>query len=519
MDHPIPLVFSLADIELALHGAVVTKVIYLEDPEKAIPADVQPDHPIEIPEDSEHAAFDAAQENGRLMAIVRLGNRKPSAAELQTVAVDGTILLPGDKYLKAPVLPSVFAFWAVPFFDPIIGPRVRNEEWFLNGGDRKDRLGIGSGGRLGGLNPTDVSVEYSISGNRRVTLLPGRPPSRITAPRFVLSAAVELLTAACDIRQGLTTNTGRETPSSIKDRTAPMAEIAHEKANESIGRMRASSYVGRVGTSFYVGSSKPMAVGQVEGVKVQGALVEPEQLTAYPTLLPLTVTKTVDPAGPVQSGDIVTITIRYANTGSKAISDVVVSDSLSARLEYVKGSAQTDRPANFTAEENEVASMIVRWELPGSLLPGQAGTIRFKAKVRWRLVRGEAPPPGGLRPRRTPPTHPAARRPARGRTRPTHTANTLRTPGATTPGKKPERTGSPRRPERAEQARTYARGPAGGADEPGRSQEGEQGNAGGPADAAREAEAEERTRRTGPAPPERGNPGADRGTRACTEPG
>jgi uncharacterized repeat protein (TIGR01451 family) len=272
----------------------------------------------------------------------------------------------------------VFAFWAVPFFDPIIGPRVRNEEWFLNGGDRKDRLGIGSGGRLGGLNPTDVSVEYSIAGNRRVTT---SNVVAITAPRFVIRR-VELLTAGCDIRQGIATNTGREVPSSLKDRTAPMAEIAHEKANESIGRMRASSYVGRVGTSFYVGSSKPMAIGQVEGVKVQAALVEPEQLTAYPTLLPLTVTKTVDPAGPVQSGDIVTITIRYANTGSKAISDVVVSDSLSARLEYVKGSAQTDRPANFTAEENEVASMIVRWELPGSLLPGQAGTIRFKAKVR-----------------------------------------------------------------------------------------------------------------------------------------
>jgi uncharacterized repeat protein (TIGR01451 family) len=94
------------------------------------------------------------------------------------------------------------------------------------------------------------------------------------------------------------------------------------------------------------------------------------------------VTKVVDPPGPKQSGEVVTITIRYANTGAKEASDLVVSDSLSARLEYVPGSAQTDRPANFTAAENEAGSVLLRWELPGTLLPGQAGTIRFKAKVR-----------------------------------------------------------------------------------------------------------------------------------------
>ena len=102
---------------------------------------------------------------------------------------------------------------------------------------------------------------------------------------------------------------------------------------------------------------------------------------AYPTC-PLTVTKSVDPPGPKEPGEIVTITIKYANTGSKAVSDLVVSDSLSGRLEYVPGSAASDRPANFTAAENEVGSVVVRWELPGMLLPGQTGMVKFKAKVR-----------------------------------------------------------------------------------------------------------------------------------------
>ena len=77
-----------------------------------------------------------------------------------------------------------------------------------------------------------------------------------------------------------------------------------------------------------------------------------------------------------------TFTIRYLNTGNRPISEVVVSDSLSGRLEYVAGSNQSDRAANFSASANEAGSMIVRWELPGAILPGQGGVVKFKAKAR-----------------------------------------------------------------------------------------------------------------------------------------
>ena len=77
-----------------------------------------------------------------------------------------------------------------------------------------------------------------------------------------------------------------------------------------------------------------------------------------------------------------TFTIRYLNTGNKPISDVVVNDSLSGRLEYVRGSNQSDRAANFSASANDAGSVVVRWELPGVILPGQGGTVKFKAKVR-----------------------------------------------------------------------------------------------------------------------------------------
>ncbi|MFO0826063.1 MAG: hypothetical protein U0792_23590 [Gemmataceae bacterium] len=161
-----------------------------------------------------------------------------------------------------------------------------------------------------------------------------------------------------------------------------MANITEVKANEFIGRVRPMAYVGNIGVGVFIGITKPAAVAQVSGVKVEGTYVEPEQLTAYPTLCPLTVTKQVDPPGPKQQGEIVTIVIRYANTGTKAATDIVISDSLSGRLEYVVGSSQTDRPSNFSAADNEAGSSVLRWELPGTLLPGQSGTIKFKAKIR-----------------------------------------------------------------------------------------------------------------------------------------
>ncbi len=61
---------------------------------------------------------------------------------------------------------------------------------------------------------------------------------------------------------------------------------------------------------------------------------------------------------------------------------MAVSDSLSGRLEYVPGSAQADRDAVFTTEQNEAGSMILRWEISGRLAPDESGVLRFQAKVR-----------------------------------------------------------------------------------------------------------------------------------------
>ena len=377
-DYPAAIPFSQADIEKAVGGAVVTKVVYLEDPDKAIPADVSPDAPVEFPNATEAAAIKSALESGRLIAIVRLGDRPPPADWLRFSAIDGTILLPGERYLKSPLIPPTIPYYACPLYDPLLGPKGPKEECFVDGGDRGNRLGIGPGGRLGGLDPTDVGVEYTIAGRRRVTT---SNVVCLCAPRFMIQRA-DLTPGGFNVPVVIASHVGATGLLAFKDRSAPMSEVGREKPTGFDGRQRPMAYVGKVGTAFFVGTNRPVVHAQVEGIQIAAALVEPEQLTAYPTLRPLTVSKSIDPNGPVPIGEVVTVTIKYSNTGNRTLTDLVVSDSLSGRLEYVAGSQESDRAANFSAVANEAGSVVVRWELPGALLPGQTGTVRFRAKVR-----------------------------------------------------------------------------------------------------------------------------------------
>ena len=75
--YPVPVTFSRYDIQQALAGALVTRVIYLEDPETAQLTD--PLHR-EFPQEVTPAenVLQRADQLGRPMIIIRLGNRRPS---------------------------------------------------------------------------------------------------------------------------------------------------------------------------------------------------------------------------------------------------------------------------------------------------------------------------------------------------------------------------------------------------------------------------------------------------------
>jgi uncharacterized repeat protein (TIGR01451 family) len=87
-------------------------------------------------------------------------------------------------------------------------------------------------------------------------------------------------------------------------------------------------------------------------------------------------TKTAKP------GDIVDFTIRFDNLGDQVINQVMLVDNLTTRLEYVPGSAQSSREADFSTERNEGDSLVLRWDFADPLEAGQGGLVRFHCRVR-----------------------------------------------------------------------------------------------------------------------------------------
>jgi uncharacterized repeat protein (TIGR01451 family) len=83
-----------------------------------------------------------------------------------------------------------------------------------------------------------------------------------------------------------------------------------------------------------------------------------------------------------QPGDLVRFTLRFQNVGDQLIGNVTILDNLSTRLEYVPDSQQCSLEANFSAEENEGESLVLRWEIIEPLDVGQGGVIHFQCRVR-----------------------------------------------------------------------------------------------------------------------------------------
>jgi uncharacterized repeat protein (TIGR01451 family) len=96
---------------------------------------------------------------------------------------------------------------------------------------------------------------------------------------------------------------------------------------------------------------------------------------------PLVIIKWPDKCG-AQIGDVVTFFLKYSNQGGKPIADIIVSDSLAARFEYVPNSARSDRDAVFTIQPNEAGSLIMRWEVATPLPPGKSGMVSFQVRIR-----------------------------------------------------------------------------------------------------------------------------------------
>jgi uncharacterized repeat protein (TIGR01451 family) len=437
-NYPAAIVFTPEEIERALHGVLLTKVIYLEDPEKALPVASTVDRPLELDAGTGLDPVAEAKEHGRPMIVVRLGSRQLDAAEMTKQTLPGLILLPGEPRLDQPPYPPYVAFNCWPLYDPVAGPRMPVEECLKDGGDKGLPAGFDAHGKLYGLDPSDTVAEYRDSlGNKQLAI-----SNRICicVPRF---GVIRQETPLSGYESLATLNAhgavlGQDqlrvkTPSRERDGTEPllalgsrerpsiyltrasigqiirveilqarhnytetmmlfMTETPHQLTEVQRTEMRKQVEVAyklsrRDTLRSVTGYEGPAVVGRVLDTNLIATLQEARDYTACceekPQVpdKPLQLCKWAEPHDP-KVGDVVTFHLKYSNVGGKPITDVAVADSLTGRLEYIPGSAVSDRDAVFTLQANEAGSVVVRWEITGVLQPGQVGVVTFQARIR-----------------------------------------------------------------------------------------------------------------------------------------
>lgn len=378
--HPVPIAFTGDDIDRALEGRMVTKVYYLEDADRAPPVTGRPGEAIEGPADSVEDAVEDARHRGRLMLIVRLGERPFTREELAAENVPGTILFPGSAKLPVPAVPPILPFQGVIVVDPIIGMKGAGEECIKDGGDIGLRAAPGPGpGSVGGLDTTDTVMQYTTRSGSRT-----QPSNRvcICVPRFG-ALRVETIPVGHEQFRAAQAIVQAQVPGKIGFRTMPGEVIGREQVRGVIGHVRASGIESRTGpAALDLWSGRPAGLSSIQGVAVVAQARGPEEITAFPGCTSLMIQKWIDPAHPEKIGQEVTVHLKFMNPTTEEMADVVIADSLASRLEYVAGTAKSSRPATFVATPNAAGSMVLRWAIDGKLMPGESGTITFKVRIK-----------------------------------------------------------------------------------------------------------------------------------------
>lgn len=115
----IPIEITQEDMELALSGRFVTRVVYLEEPDSALPARTTPQSPSWFDVGPGRDPLATADALGRPVAIVRMGGRVPDANELcspafmfgcpPVIKLPPMPVMPTPKAAPAPASPEKIA--------------------------------------------------------------------------------------------------------------------------------------------------------------------------------------------------------------------------------------------------------------------------------------------------------------------------------------------------------------------------------------------------------------------------
>jgi len=427
--YPIRVAFTEADfIDAADHNRLVTQVIYLEDPEQALPISLPKD---EIPVVSLNPAeqpLKVAAALGRVMAVVRVGGRRPSPEEMSNGSMGpGAAPLGGPcPFTEADGARCPVACGPASGTPPPPGrPWLPRDEFLCDGGDHAEPAHFGGDGGLSGIDPRDAVIQFD--DGRRPRALPTNTVC-VYAPRFS-EVRLSLGPNENTISQSVVQNryTAKEVTEAV--RQGPKKLVLNQTAESARRRDRASGLGGNVRAGVHGDERKPAAYDNSDQVaihrKAQGAVdarqrqviaglrerqkflgiktAESAVITGItegagqtvmswvpretvgvevpPARPGLAVIKRVS-AGEAEAGDVLTYVIQYRNMGNTPINAVTVVDSLLPRLGYVKGTAQGPRGTAFTVGENRAGSTELKWVLAAPVPPGVEGHVSFQAVVR-----------------------------------------------------------------------------------------------------------------------------------------
>ena len=194
--YPIRVVFNQDDLDDAVdRGRLVTKVIYLEDPDQAIPFQHAQGPGLRSSRSTRPSRrCGSPRRLGRPVAIVRMGGRRPTdrgnpgrsrrrhRARLGREHRVGALPVP---VLRAAHAARCRAGRSARRRRRRPGPSLPRDEYLCDGGDRGTPAAPGGNGRVGGVDPRDAVVRFDIGvkGATQPRVLPTNVVC-IYAPRF-----------------------------------------------------------------------------------------------------------------------------------------------------------------------------------------------------------------------------------------------------------------------------------------------------------------------------------------------
>ncbi len=498
LEFPVPVHIPMEDLEPAIQGRLVTRVVYLENPQTAIPEQQIPGEQPYFDVRTGDDPIRVAERLGRPMAIVRIGSRVPDAQELngfgfgtppirwfdqsqfltpqrldefktengsqmvrqvgyqepvvqsnnQNIKNSSTTNRVSDVPLESNVpkkdLPAqgAQAFEQAtqncptplparaPLVLPPAGPPVQlppaRDELIIDGGDRGLKATVTDRWDVRGMDSEDTIGHFDTLDGRRLVDESNRVV--IYAPRFSAVRKIDGLgrtqfnQATNRVDDKIQTKSKRH--SDFSSTTLQNLQPSRHQANRAAGGLEKMTrglpientlILKRFDSTFETYENLRLIRHGFFDSKEKGRLaIVIDRARAWRTdvsaqstteNLELVIVDDVSTAqetihiktesdrpklrivkvastGSAHPGDIVEFTIRFDNAGARTIGNVTIMDNLTARLEYISGTAECSLPARFLTSINSVQSKTLRWEIEDPLEIGQGGVIRFQCRVR-----------------------------------------------------------------------------------------------------------------------------------------